>query len=94
MVYVVIIRSPKFGGILKSFDSSAAKGMEGFINAMALPNNAGVAVYGKNTWAVFEARKKISTIWDFSKAEIRSTEEMVKDHMELLDTPTYQALEN
>ena len=91
MVYVVIIRSPKFGGILKSFDSSAAKGMEGFINAMALPNNAGVAVYGKNTWTVLEARKKIITSWDFSKSEKRSTDEMVKDHKALLNKPTYQA---
>lgn len=91
MVFVAIIRSPKFGGLLKSFDASVAKDMVGFLDAKALPNNAGVAVYGKNTWAVFEARKKITTIWDFSKAEIRSTEEMVRDHMELLDNPTYQA---
>jgi isoquinoline 1-oxidoreductase beta subunit len=91
MVYVAIIRSPKFGGILKSFNASGAKGAAGFINALALPNNAGVAVYGKNTWAVFEARKKITTSWDFSKAETRSTNEMVKDHKALLNNPTYQA---
>ncbi len=91
MVYVAIIRSPKFGGLLKSFDSSNARGSSGFIDAIALPNNAGVAVYGANTWAVFEARKKIKTDWDFTNSEKRSTDEMVKDHQALLETPTYQA---
>ena len=91
MVYVVIIRSPKFGGTLESFDASGAKGAVGFIDAKALPNNTGVAVYGKNTWAVFEARKKITTSWDFSKAETRSTEEMIEDHKVLLAKPVYQA---
>ncbi len=91
MVYVAIIRSPKFGGTLKSFDESGAEDLVGFIEAKALPNNAGVAVYGKNTWSVFEAKKKIITSWDFSNAETRSTDEMVKAHKVLLEKPTYQA---
>ena len=92
MVYVAFIRSPKFGGMLKSFDASAANGSDGFIDAKALPNKAAVAVYGKNTWSVFEARKRIKTSWDFSKAETRSSDELVKAHRDLLDSdPIYQA---
>ncbi|OUW04643.1 MAG: dehydrogenase [Betaproteobacteria bacterium TMED156] len=92
MVYVAIIRSPKFGGSLKSFDASGAKDSPGFIDAKALPNKAGVAVFGKNTWALSQARNKITTSWDFSKAETRSSHEIVAAHKELINKePAYQA---
>ena len=62
MVYVSIFRSPKFGGKLKSFSSSEAEKVNGFISAKALPNGTGVAVFGKNTWSVLQAKKKIVAV--------------------------------
>ncbi|NNE62804.1 MAG: xanthine dehydrogenase family protein molybdopterin-binding subunit, partial [Gammaproteobacteria bacterium] len=91
MVYAVILRSPKFGGTVISFDDGEAKKVDGFISAKALPNKAGVAVYGKNTWAALQSRKAIKAEWDFSKAETRSNDEMIQQHRELIKKPQYQA---
>ncbi len=94
MVYAVILRSPKFGGTVKSFDDSKAKKVAGFISAKALPNKAGIAVYGKNTWAAFQSRKAIQVKWDFSQAEIRSSGEMIQAHRDLIKQPQYQAVKD
>ncbi len=91
MVYAVILRSPRFGGTLSSFDASGAADVAGFVEAKALPNGAGVAVFGKNTWAAIQAREAITAEWDLSKAESRSTDQMIADHVALLDKPEFQA---
>ena len=90
MVYAAIQRSPKFGGMLKSFSDAGAKKVSGFIAAKALPNKAGVVVYAKNTWAAFQARDAITAEWDFANAETRSTDALVKAHLDLLAKPEYQ----
>ncbi|RCK25956.1 dehydrogenase [Thalassospira profundimaris] len=91
MIYAAIIRSPKFGGTVVSFDDSAAKDVGGFIAAQVLPNKAGVVAFGKNTWAAFQARDALSVEWDFSAAETRSTDAMIADHVALLDAPQFNA---
>lgn len=90
MVYVVILRTPKFGGTLKSFDASGAKDSAGFIDAKAMPDKSGVAVYAKSTWAAIKAREAITAEWDFSKAETRSTPDLIAYHQGLLEEPQYQ----
>ncbi|HRY07169.1 MAG TPA: xanthine dehydrogenase family protein molybdopterin-binding subunit [Hyphomicrobiaceae bacterium] len=92
MVYVVILRTPRFGGKLKSFDASAAKAIKGFIDAKVLPTQEGVAVYAKNTWAAIKSREVITAQWDYSGAENRSNEELVAHHVSLLDKPQHQAV--
>lgn len=92
MLVAVILRSPKFGGTLKSFDDSNAKKVAGFVSAKGLPNKAGVAVYGKNTWSAIQARKVIQAEWDFSNAETRSSDEMIQQHRNLTKQPTHQAI--
>ena len=90
MVYVTILRSPKFGGVLKSFDVGDAKSVTGFVDAKALPNMAGVAVYAQSTWASIKARRSIKAVWDDSKADRRGTPEMLKEYAAKLDAePTY-----
>ncbi|SMX33992.1 xanthine dehydrogenase family protein molybdopterin-binding subunit [Actibacterium lipolyticum] len=91
MVYAVLLRSPKFGGKLTSFDASAAADIQGFVDARAIANGAGVAVYGTSTWAAISARDAITAEWDFSAAETRSTPDIEAEHIALLDTPTYEA---
>ncbi len=90
MLYAVILRSPKFGATLTEFDASAAANVSGFVTAKALPNKAGVAVYGKHTWAALKAREAIKAQWDFSQAEQRSSDEMLRDHRALTDSPQFQ----
>ena len=91
MIYAAIKRSPRFGGVLESFDATAAKKVGGYIDAKALPNNAGVVVYAKNTWAAFKARDAIEAEWDFANAESRSSDEMLARHRELADDPEFDA---
>ncbi len=90
MVYATILRSPKFGGTLKSFDVGEAATVNGFVDARALPNKAGVAVYANSTWAAIKARKAITAQWDDSKADARGTAEMIAEYADKLNAePTY-----
>ncbi len=91
MVYVAIKRSPRFGGSLKSFDAAQAKQVGGYLDAKALPNGAGVAVYAHNTWSAFRARDAIEAEWDFSAAENRDTDAMLQAHRELAKAPQFNA---
>lgn len=84
---VVIKRSPRKGGTVASFDASAAEEVNGFIRAAALPNGAGVAVYGEKTWAAFQARDLIDVTWDFSAAETRNSDEIRTELLAALDAP-------
>lgn len=92
MVYVVILRTPRFGGKLKTFDASAAKSVKGFLDAKALPTQEGIAVYAKGTWSALKSREAITAEWDFSAAENRSTDEIAAEHVSLLDKPQHQAM--
>ncbi len=89
MVYAAIQRSPRFGGLVTTFDASEAKKVTGFIDAKALPNKAGVVVYAKNTWSAFQARNAIQPEWDYSVAESRSTADMIASHRELASNPEF-----
>lgn len=93
MVYVVLLRSPRFGGKLTSFDASGANAIRGFVGAKALPTGSAIAVYAQNTWAAIQARDAITADWDFKDAENRSTADLVDYHRSLLDTPQFEAVE-
>jgi len=93
MLYAVVLRSPKFGGTLKSFDAGAAAEVKGFVDAKALPNQAGVVVYARSTWSAVQAREAVTAEWDFSNAETRSSDALIAYHTGLLDTPAYQTRE-
>ncbi len=87
---VMIKRTPQRGGVVASFDDSAAKEVKGFIMAMPLPTNHGVAVYAEDTWAAMQARSAIDVEWDMSGAETRSSAEIRDEVMAALDAaPVY-----
>lgn len=91
MVYAAIARSGHPGAIVAGFDASAAAEIDGFLDARALPNNAGVAVYATSTWGAIRAREAISVNWDVANAETRSSDQMFADHLAAFDNdPTYQ----
>lgn len=92
MVYVTILRSPRFGGILKSFDAEKARSVNGFVDARALPDNSGVAVYAESTWASIKARREVSAEWDDSAADHRGSADMLSEYTEKLNAePSYDA---
>lgn len=87
---VMIKRTPQRGGLVAGFDDSAAKEVTGFIMAMPLPTNHGVAVYAENTWAAIQARNAVEVDWDMSGAETRSSAEIRGEVMAALDAaPVY-----
>ncbi len=87
---VMIKRTPQRGGLVAGFDDSAAKEVTGFIMAMPLPTNHGVAVYAENTWAAIQARNAVEVDWDMSGAETRSSAEIRDEVMAALDAaPVY-----
>lgn len=87
---VMIKRTPQRGGVVAGFDDSAAKDVKGFIMAMPLPTNHGVAVYAENTWAAMQARAAIDVDWDMSAAETRSSQQIRDEIMAVLEAaPVY-----
>jgi len=95
MVYVTILRSPLFGGVLKSFDMGDAAKVSGFVDAKALPDNSGVAVYADSTWASIKARRLLTAQWDNSAADTRGSMEMLSEYTDMLNAePTYDATGN
>ncbi|MFK7891210.1 MAG: molybdopterin cofactor-binding domain-containing protein, partial [Granulosicoccus sp.] len=92
MVYVTILTSPLFGGKLSSFNADEAASVKGFVDAKAMPDNSGVAVYAESTWAAIKARRAVTAEWDNSAADTRGSAEMLSEYNEKLDAdPTYDA---
>jgi len=92
MVYVTILRSPLFGGTVKSFELGDADKVKGFVDAKVLPNNSGVAIYAESTWAAIKARRAITAEWDNAAADTRGSAEMLSEYTAMLDAdPAYDA---
>ncbi|MCX6591689.1 MAG: molybdopterin-dependent oxidoreductase [Acidobacteria bacterium] len=73
MVYASVLRSPVYGGKLKSFDDAEAKKVKGVSQTAVIPPFkaphmfqalGGVAVIADNTWSAMQGRKKLKAEWD------------------------------
>ena len=84
MLTVVVARSPKFGGKVKSFDAAAAKAVAGVVDVKQVPT--GVAVYAKGFWAAKTGREALKITWDDSKAEKRGSAELLQQFRALSKT--------
>lgn len=85
MVYVVIARSPRFGGKVKSFKADAAMKVNHVVDVKQI--DRGIAVYARNTWAAIKGRDALEIEWDFSAAEMRSSEAMLDEYREAVKAP-------
>ena len=85
MLIAVIARPPKFGATLAAFDATAAEKTSGVVKVVKVPQ--GVAVLAQNTWSAMKGRDALKLTWDESKAEKRSSAELVKEFRALLDQP-------
>src|SRR6202140_3113627 len=81
----LIARSPRFGGIVASFDAAAALAVPGVVDVKQVPT--GVAVYAKGFWPAKTARDLLKITWDDSKAEKRGTPQILTDYRGLSETP-------
>ena len=85
MLTAVIARSPKFGGKVASFDATAAKAVPGVVDVRQVPT--GVVVYANGFWPAKVGRDLLQIVWDDSKAETRSTAQLLSEFRALSKTP-------
>ncbi|HEY0329690.1 MAG TPA: xanthine dehydrogenase family protein molybdopterin-binding subunit [Rhodopseudomonas sp.] len=85
MLTVLIARAPKFGGVVGSFDATAAKQVAGVVDVKQVPT--GVAVYADGFWPAKLGRDALKIVWDDSKAETRGTREILSEFRALAKTP-------
>ncbi|MDR1967274.1 MAG: molybdopterin-dependent oxidoreductase [Burkholderiaceae bacterium] len=90
MVYASFAKCPAVGGKVKSANLDDIKKLPHVIDAFMLEGNGkpaevmpGVVIIASNTWAVFEARKKLQVNWDESEASKDSSSQFAaraKEH--------------
>jgi isoquinoline 1-oxidoreductase beta subunit len=81
MMTAVVMRPPRFGAKVSSFDASKAKAVPGVIDVVQIPR--GVAVVGRDMWSAKKGREALSVTWDESGAEKRGTVELMKEYRTL-----------
>jgi isoquinoline 1-oxidoreductase beta subunit len=81
MLTAMVVRPPRFGATLASFDASAAKAIKGVVDVVAIPR--GVAVVAESTWAAHKGREALKVTWNEDKAETRGSEEFLAEYRRL-----------
>ena len=85
MLVAVVVRSPVFGGTVKSFDATKAKAIPGVIDAVQVPS--GVAVLAQHFWAARQGRDALVVAWDEGAGATLSTAGMREQYRKLAATP-------
>jgi isoquinoline 1-oxidoreductase beta subunit len=83
MLIAVVARPPLFGATVKSFDAADAEKIKGVVKVQQIPS--GVAVLATSTWAALKGARAVKVTWDDSKAEKRSSEEIIAAYKTKLD---------
>jgi isoquinoline 1-oxidoreductase subunit beta len=81
LLTAVMIHPPMFGATVKSFDATKAKGLRGVVDVVQVPR--GIAVVADNMWRAMKAREAVTVVWDDSKAEKRSSKELIASYREI-----------
>jgi isoquinoline 1-oxidoreductase subunit beta len=81
LLTAVMIHPPLFGATVKSFDAAKAKTMRGVVDVVQVPR--GIAVVADNMWRALKAREAVTVDWDDSKAEKRSSNELIASYREI-----------
>ncbi len=78
LLTAVMIHPPVFGATVKSFDAAKARVMPGVVDVVAIPR--GVAVVADGMWHALKAREAVTVVWDDSKAEKRSSADLMASY--------------
>src|SRR5271167_2420505 len=89
MLVALLKRPPLFGATVKSFDATAASAVPGVVKVLQVPR--GVAVVAKGFWAAKQGRDALRIEWDDSKAEKRSSADLMEEYRRLADQPSLAA---
>ena len=85
MVYAVIARAKRFGGVAKGVDKTKAMAINGVKSVAIVPS--GVAVIADSIWTAMKARDALKIDWDESKAEKRGSAELWAEYKQLAQKP-------
>jgi isoquinoline 1-oxidoreductase beta subunit len=85
MMTAVVMRPPRFGGKVASFDATQAKAVAGVVDVVQIPR--GVAVIGRDMWSAKKGREVLQVTWDESGAETRSTAQILAEYKHLSGLP-------
>jgi isoquinoline 1-oxidoreductase beta subunit len=81
MLTAMVRRPDRFGATVASFDAAAARKVPGVVDVVQVPS--GVAVLATDTWSAMRGRDALDVKWDTSKAEMRSTGEILAEYRQL-----------
>ncbi len=81
MMTAVVMRPPRFGAKVSSFDATKAKAVPGVIDVVQIPR--GVAVVGRDMWSAKKGREALVVSWDEAGAEKRGTAALMKEYRAL-----------
>lgn len=85
MMTAVVAHAPRFGATLVSFDATEALSIPGVVDVVEIPR--GVAVLAKNFHTARRGRDVLVTQWDYSNAEMRSSDQILEDYKALAQQP-------
>ncbi|MEO0575788.1 MAG: xanthine dehydrogenase family protein molybdopterin-binding subunit [Pseudomonadota bacterium] len=85
MKVAVVAHPPRFGGVVKTLNATAAQALPGVLGVYQIPR--GVAVVADSFWTAKTARDALEIEWDDSAAEQRSTDRMMADFKAMAANP-------
>lgn len=85
LLTALVLRSPVFGGKMKSFDDSKTKAVPGVRKVVAVPS--GVAVIGDHYWAVKQGRDVLQVEWDIDPELVFDTTQQWAAYRKLAAQP-------
>ena len=92
MLYAAVERNPRLRGVVKSFDDTAARKIQGVKNVFKIRMNVystvreGVVVVADSTWAALQGKKALKIEWDDSGFEHLDTAEIYRRQREVLNS--------
>ncbi|MGQ0702689.1 MAG: molybdopterin cofactor-binding domain-containing protein [Gemmatimonadales bacterium] len=84
MLFATVVRSPVFGGKLKSFDAEPAGRVPGVRDVVAI--SSGVAVVAEHSWAAFEGARALRIEWEPGEFAM-STADFAAEYSRRIETP-------
>jgi len=85
MMTAVVAHAPRFGARLVSFDDTEARKIPGVVDVVEIPR--GVAVLARNFHTAKRGRDALVTQWDSSNAEMRGSDDILRDYKALAEQP-------
>ena len=81
------LRSPRFGGLVKSFDATGAKAVSGVVDVVSI--GSGVAVLAGDTWSAIKGREALKVEWDDHESGSPLKQYDLADYRKLAEIPAF-----